>query len=256
MRDASITPSPSFPTRFPSPRLRHHPAITAHPSHHAITALPHATPFPRTVSCHQHCNPHLSQHRRPAPRRSMEGYGRRDPISKRATPPQLSMEGRRVTRGSSSASHDAHPRYAWKERRRRSPQICLAPACTNVGPAAVIAVPLLPPPSARPSHRDFLLPRDAPPRVPPSSRHMPSQLRRPCTSPSRLSDVLPPLRRTRPQRRPPQSRPRAPPTAPFQELPHRHRVPHEGERRPTGVRGTGRWTRLGGVARESRRGVV
>jgi hypothetical protein len=186
----------------------------------------------------------------------MEGHGRRDPISKRATPPQLSMEARRVTRGSPGASHDAHPRYAWKERRRRSPQICLALACTNVGPAAVIAAPLLPPPSACPSHRDFLLPRDAPPHVPPSSRHMPSQLRCPCTSPSRLSDVLPPLRRTRPQRRPPQIRPRAPPATPFQELPHRHRVPHEGERRPIGVRGTGRRARLGGVARESRRGVV
>jgi hypothetical protein len=58
------------------PSLRHHPAITTHPSHHTITALPHAIPFTRTVSCYQRCNPHLSQHRRPAPGapwKAMEG---------------------------------------------------------------------------------------------------------------------------------------------------------------------------------------
>jgi hypothetical protein len=104
-----------FPT--PAPPSRYH--RSPEPSRHHRPS--HAIPFPRTVSCHQHCNPHLSQHWRPAPQRSMEGHGRRDPISKRATPPQLSMEGRRVTRGSPGASHDAHPRYAWKERRRRSP---------------------------------------------------------------------------------------------------------------------------------------
>jgi hypothetical protein len=72
-------------------------------------------------------------------------------------------------------------------------------------------------PPSSPLHRrrhHRIRPKTPPPHAPESSRHTPTRLRRPRTSPPHLGAILSPCRRTRSRWRPSRHRPHAPSTTP------------------------------------------